>query len=150
MRVALTIYAAIYVFVIIVTIDADLKSKKALWETASDAVLLPLGLVGLVLYGFDVANPDLKLVWRLLAPLIIVGQITTNLFGHYLTKKRIIIERHEVWFADIVTVVLSARGFSDLIESGDFIARISAQDKTIITAVLPIGAAAVIANRRRA
>jgi murein DD-endopeptidase MepM/ murein hydrolase activator NlpD len=36
---------------------------------------------------------------------------------------------------DIVTVVLSARGFSDLIESGDFIARISAQDKTIITAV---------------
>jgi murein DD-endopeptidase MepM/ murein hydrolase activator NlpD len=36
---------------------------------------------------------------------------------------------------DIVTVVLSARGFSDLIESGDFIARVSAQDKKVITAV---------------
>ena len=36
---------------------------------------------------------------------------------------------------DIVTVVLSARGFSDLIESGDFIARVSAQDKRVILAV---------------
>ena len=36
---------------------------------------------------------------------------------------------------DLVTVVLSARGFSDLLESGQFISRIGAQDRRVIVAV---------------
>jgi peptidoglycan DL-endopeptidase CwlO len=36
---------------------------------------------------------------------------------------------------DLVSVVLSARGFSDLLESGQFISRIGAQDRRVIVAV---------------
>jgi hypothetical protein len=71
MRVALGIYAAVYIIAITVTIVADVKSKDAPWEMASDAVLLPLSLVGIILHGLGVANPDLKLAWKLLAPLIV-------------------------------------------------------------------------------
>lgn len=106
MRVALAVYAAVYIFMIAHTIVTDLKSKEPLWDVASDAVLLPLGLVGVILYGFDVANPDLKLAWKLVAPLIVVGQVATNLFGRYLYKKRVIPERDAVWFADIVAFML--------------------------------------------
>ena len=106
MRVALAIYAGVYIVAITVTIVANLKSKAPLWDTASDVILLPLGLAGIILYGFGVANHDLKLVWRLLAPLIIVGQVATNLLGRYLTRKRSVTERDAVWFSDIFTVIL--------------------------------------------
>lgn len=106
MRVALGIYAVVYVTAIAVTIVADIRSKDPFWEIASDAVLLPLGLVGIILYGIDVSNPNIKLAWRLLAPLIVVGQVSTNLFGRYRNKERIVTERHAVWFADFFTVML--------------------------------------------
>jgi hypothetical protein len=106
MRVALAIYAGGYIIAITVTIVANLKSKAPLWDSASDVILLPLGLVGMILYGFGVANHDVKLVWKLLAPLIIVGQVATNLLGRYLTKKRSVTERDAVWFSDVFTVIL--------------------------------------------
>jgi hypothetical protein len=106
MRVALAIYAGGYIVAITVTIVTNLKSKAPLWDTASDVILLPLGLIGIILYGSGVANHDLKLVWRLLAPLIIVGQVAANLLGRYLIKKRGVTERDAVWFADAVTVIL--------------------------------------------
>jgi hypothetical protein len=106
MRVALAIYAGGYIIAITVTIVANLKSKAPLWDSASDVILLPLGLVGMILYGFCVANHDLKLVWKLLAPLIIVGQVATNILGRYPTKKRSFTERDAVWFSDVFTVIL--------------------------------------------
>lgn len=49
MRVALAIYAGGYIIAITVTIVANLKSKAPLWDSASDVILLPLGLVGMIL-----------------------------------------------------------------------------------------------------
>jgi len=108
MRIALFGYVVVYALAISVAILDDLKSKKAFWDTASDVVLLPLGFVGLFLYGCEAANPILKSVWKLVAPLIVIGQLVANLVGryHYLTKKRAITQRDEVAFADIFTVVL--------------------------------------------
>ena len=105
MRIALASYAGVYLVVITVTIVANLKSKAPPWDTASDVILLPLGLVGIILYCSGVANHELKFVWRLLAPLIIVGQVATNLLGRYLTRKRSVVERDAVWFSDAFTVI---------------------------------------------
>lgn len=57
MRIALIGYAVVYGLAISVTILDDLKSKRSLWDTASDVVLLPLGWVGILLCHFGVANP---------------------------------------------------------------------------------------------
>ncbi|HEY2392800.1 MAG TPA: hypothetical protein VGK22_16615 [Candidatus Angelobacter sp.] len=108
MSAALAIYTVVYVVVSTVTIVADLKSRRSLWETGSDVFFLPLGLAGIVLYGFGAANPGLKLMWRMLAPLIVVGQVATNLLGRtrFLTHKRSNAGRDAIWVADIVTIIL--------------------------------------------
>lgn len=106
MRVALAIYAGVYTVASTVTLVTNLKSKAPLWNTTSDVILLPLGLVGIILYSFGVANHDLKLLWRLLAPLIVIGQVSTNLLARYLTMKSSVTERDAVWVSDIFTVIL--------------------------------------------
>src|SRR3954451_24175107 len=46
-----------------------------------------------------------------------------------------LVELYEADRPDLVTVVLSSKGFADLIERGDFLKRISQQDRAIVTLV---------------
>ncbi len=106
MKVALCIYVAVYILAMAITIANDFKWKNPMWDTASDLILLPLGLVGILLYAFDLGNPAVKAAWRLLAPLIIVGQMWTNVVARYLTIKNEEVERDVVWAGDTFTIVL--------------------------------------------
>ena len=107
MKIALGVYAAVYALVTIVTIVDDLRSNDPLWDTASDVILLPLGLVGIVLYLLGVPHPDLKAAWKLVAPIIIAGQLATNLLGRYLWKKRNPTEDSDaIRFTDITATLL--------------------------------------------
>jgi hypothetical protein len=112
MKTALTIYAAIYVIAASMTVLDDIKSNKSRLETLSDVILLPLGLVGILLYWFALPSPDIKAVWKVAAPVIVIGQIATNLFGRYLTTNRMGKEHHDaVGFTDIVTTLILAPMF---------------------------------------
>ena len=59
----------VYSIVAIITIVDDLRSENPRWDTASDVVLLPLGLVGIILYRLGVPDPDLRATWRVAAPM---------------------------------------------------------------------------------
>ncbi len=108
MSIALSIYAAVYMIAITVAIVDNLRSKGPLWDTASDVILLPLGLVGIFLYGLGITNPEVKLAWKLVAPILVVGQVAANVLGRYRTKKRVETEisKSAVLFSDIVTTIL--------------------------------------------
>jgi murein DD-endopeptidase MepM/ murein hydrolase activator NlpD len=54
--------------------------------------------------------------------------------GRRMLAKRLV-ELYEADRPDLVTVVLNAKGFADLIERGDFLRRISDQDRQIVTLV---------------
>jgi hypothetical protein len=107
MKTVLVVYAAFYSFVAIVTIVDDLRSGKSVWDTSSDLILLPLGLLGILLYRFDVSNVDVKSAWKIVAPTIVAGQIATNLIGRFLMKKRVGAEHGDaVLFSDVVSPLL--------------------------------------------
>jgi murein DD-endopeptidase MepM/ murein hydrolase activator NlpD len=59
-----------------------------------------------------------------------------------------LVEMYESDRPDLVSVVLSAKGFADLIERGDFIQRISEQDRAIVTLVRTARADAIATARR--
>jgi len=73
-------------------------------------VLLPLWLVGIFLYGFGVANLDVKWMWRCVAPILVVGLVSSNVLGRrrHLANKDIDKASFEnaIRFSDIATAIL--------------------------------------------
>jgi murein DD-endopeptidase MepM/ murein hydrolase activator NlpD len=61
---------------------------------------------------------------------------------------RRLVELYQSDRPDLVTVLLSAKGFADLIERGDFIQRISEQDRSIVTLVRDAKADAIATAHR--
>jgi peptidoglycan DL-endopeptidase CwlO len=59
-----------------------------------------------------------------------------------------LVELYQADQPDLVSVVLSAKGFADLIERGDFIQRISEQDRSIVTLVRDAKADAIATAHR--
>ena len=59
-----------------------------------------------------------------------------------------LVELYRAEKPDIVTVILSARGFADLLERGEFMERVSEQDRRIVTIVRDAKADAVATERR--
>jgi murein DD-endopeptidase MepM/ murein hydrolase activator NlpD len=64
-----------------------------------------------------------------------LGRLRLKLANGRRVLARRLRELYEGERPDLVSVVLSARGFSDLLESGQFISRIGAQDRRVIVAV---------------
>ena len=80
MRIAIYIYVALYSLYTVWTIADDIREKPALWETVSDAVLLSLGLVGMILYQAEVADAAVKSVWKVASVLLVAGQVAVNVY----------------------------------------------------------------------
>lgn len=108
------IYTAFYWLFSISTIIDDIKTKEPWWDIASDAVLLPLGGIGILLFILDVSDPTLKFVWKGFSVLIIAGQLVTNVLYRHLTlgEKTQVDPKHiSQWtllFADLTTVIILA------------------------------------------
>lgn len=108
MKIALAIYAAVYVILAVVTITNDLRWKESAWDTASDSILLPLGLAGIALFGLEVNHPDMKTAWKLIAPIIVVGQVANNILGRYraIAAGESDNDKHGIVVADVFSVLL--------------------------------------------
>ena len=85
MKTLIYIYAVIYVVFAALTIASAIKEKAPWWDLASDAILLPLGAIGILLYLFQVDYPLLKFVWKVVSVLIVAGQLFSNLHSRRLT-----------------------------------------------------------------
>ena len=85
MRIAIYVYIGFYLLFIAWVIARDIKDKDPRWDIACDALLLPLGFAGMLLFQLEVTNPSIKSLWRVVCVLIIAGQLFTNIFSRYLT-----------------------------------------------------------------
>src|SRR4051794_4372755 len=107
MKTALGVYAAVYTVAAIVTIWDDPRSGHSAWDTAMDIVLMPLGLIGLLLFLNGVSNPEVKWLWKFAAPIVVAGLIVNSLRGRYRTKKKLGAQyRGAALFSDVVTTML--------------------------------------------
>jgi murein DD-endopeptidase MepM/ murein hydrolase activator NlpD len=64
-----------------------------------------------------------------------LARLRLELFRGRRILARRLVELYEADHPDLVTVVLSARGFADLLESGQFLSRVGEQDRRVIVAV---------------
>jgi hypothetical protein len=106
------IYIVVYWLFVISTIIDDVKDREPWWDVASEAILLPLGGIGIFLFLFDVSGPSLKFVWKGISILIIIGQLVTNLLSRrlLLAGKRDIdpakISQWIILVADLTAIVI--------------------------------------------
>ena len=49
--------------------------RDPLWETLTDLTMLTLGFVGMALFFNRVDDPNVQMVWKLIAPLLVIGQL---------------------------------------------------------------------------
>jgi len=111
------IYAGIYALFSIWTIFDDLKHKEPWWDQASDLILLPLGGIGMLLFLFGINDPLLQSAWKIIAVLIVAGQLMTNVVARHLTfmgKTELNPRRISQWSilgADLFTIMLLAPMF---------------------------------------
>lgn len=94
-----------------------MKEKEPWWDVGADVILLPLGIMGILLFLFGVNDPSIKSTWKVISVLIAAGQLFTNVFGRYLTlagKTDLSPERLSQWAilgTDLTVVVLLAPMF---------------------------------------
>ena len=112
------IYIGIYVLFSVWTIIGDVKDKEPWWDVVSDVILLPLGGLGILLFLLDANEPIVKSAWKVVAILIVAGQLFTNIFTRHLTltgKTELDPEKISQWVilgADLTLVVLLAPMFA--------------------------------------
>ena len=118
MKILTYIYAAAYaVFVVWVIID-NAKSQEPWWDVTSDAVLLPLGGIGMVLFFLSVESSFISSTWKVVAILIVAGQLLTNVVYRRLIlsgKSDLNVERISQWAilaADLTSIILLAPMFA--------------------------------------
>jgi len=87
MKTATYIYIVFYLLFAAWVIVSEIKDKDPLWDTVSDIVLLSLGFIGMMFFQFEVTVPVIKLLWKGVSVLIIVGQIFLNLYTRHLTLR---------------------------------------------------------------
>jgi arginine exporter protein ArgO len=85
MKTATYIYIGFYLLFAAWVIASEIKDKDPLWDTASDIILLSLGFIGMMFFQFEVTAPTIKLLWKGVSILIIIGQIFLNLYTRHQT-----------------------------------------------------------------
>ena len=106
------IYTVIYLLFSAWTIASVVKERDPWWEKAADIILLPLGVIGILLFLFGVGDPSIKSTWRVISILIVAGQLFTNVFSRHLTlagKTDLNPERVSQWAilgADLAVIAL--------------------------------------------
>jgi hypothetical protein len=83
MRTALSIYALVYAVATVVVVVDDFESKRPWLDKLFDVALMPLGLVGIMLFAFSIRGPGLRLLWGFIAPVIVVGLVANTVLGRY-------------------------------------------------------------------
>jgi len=78
------IYTVIYLLFSAWTIASVVKERDPWWDKAADIILLPLGVIGILLFLFGVSDPSIKSTWRVISILIVAGQLFTNVFSRHL------------------------------------------------------------------
>ena len=89
-----------------------MKERDPWWDKAADIILLPLGVIGILLFLFGVSDPSIKSTWRVISILIVAGQLFTNVFSRHLIlagKTDLSPERVSQWAilgADLAVIAL--------------------------------------------
>jgi len=106
------IYTVIYLLFSAWTIASVVKERDPWWDKAADIILLPLGVIGILLFLFGVSDPSIKSTWRVISILIVAGQLFTNVFSRHLIlagKTDLSPERVSQWAilgADLAVIAL--------------------------------------------
>jgi hypothetical protein len=112
MKLALSIYALLYAALTTLTVMDDFRAKKSLVEKLCDSLLMPLGLVGIVLFIYPVQQMQIKMLWRFIAPVVVIGPGILNVCMRYRIISRDKIATDERIFSDVVTIILLAPMFA--------------------------------------
>ena len=95
-----------------------MKEREPWWDVAADAILLPLGGIGMLFYLITVNDPSIKSIWKVISIVVIAGQLFSNVFSRHLTlagKTDLNPEKISQWAilgADLTAIVLLAPMFA--------------------------------------
>jgi hypothetical protein len=114
LKILIYIYTGIYLLFSAWTIATDVKEREPWCEVAADAILLPLGGIGMLFYLISVNDPSIKSIWKVVSIVVIAGQLFANVFSRHLTlagKTDLNEEKISQWAilgADLTAIVLLA------------------------------------------
>jgi hypothetical protein len=124
MKTLLLVYMGVYAVVVVAatlleTLVVPAAERDPFWETLLDVVLLGAGFVGMVLFFREVEDPQVRLLWRFVAPSLVLGQ--SWLFVRHLRSRAQMItdseqewtERHMAWTeAGFLALLLPSLGIN--------------------------------------